>query len=155
MCFRHWFSIKFEQQHAVLKYYNEKYIKDVKVLTGRNRRNGPYRTNCTVTVLVPFGNNITTSISYKVSGVDFTYKFKFCEIIKRKWMYDYVKSISDLFDNGGCPFQPRTYSIYNMEFPPKNCPLPLPQADTTLIYRYLITSTEEVIFELQIDIKIK
>ncbi|GBP42230.1 hypothetical protein EVAR_29827_1 [Eumeta japonica] len=49
----------FRQEHAKVLYYNSKYITDVVVFTGRQRRGQPYLTNATGVLQQPWGNNVT------------------------------------------------------------------------------------------------
>ncbi|KAL0821345.1 hypothetical protein ABMA28_005934 [Loxostege sticticalis] len=135
----------YRQERAEIKYFNPKYVQNAQAFTGRRRRGDPYRTNITATLIKPWGNNVTVEFSYRAKGMPsaITISVKICDVIKRKWMMDFMKTYSDV--KLYCPVPAGTYRVDNIELPPKNFPLPIPKGDIHINITHYMTQTKEVV----------
>ncbi|XP_047999650.1 uncharacterized protein LOC125236769 [Leguminivora glycinivorella] len=97
-----------------------------------------------------FGRNVTIKFSYLLpSGDSIDYSIISCDALNKPWMYDFVKTHSNLT---ACPTSPGTYRYYNVEMPPKNFPLPIPpgvkKGDKGNVNFQLLRYGKEVILDL-------
>ncbi|CAB3234815.1 unnamed protein product [Arctia plantaginis] len=143
---------KLDQAGAVVKFCDPEYIIDCKAITRRRRRQEPYLTNLTATTLQPFYNNVTIVVSFNPEkyGDMFTLKIKMCDMIKVKWLEQYLRKYSNVPIT--CPVPAGSYNMFNMEFPPKNFPMPLPNEDMNLRLLMEVTETKHLISQCEIKL---
>ncbi|CAB3244999.1 unnamed protein product [Arctia plantaginis] len=143
------------QEGATIKNCNSNYITKCSALTKRMKRGEPYRTNVTFTTVVPFTNNVTMKYSYGVKGYPnmLSIKTKICDILNITWLKEYIGMFSDI--PLSCPVKPGSYGFYNMEFPPKNLPLPIPKGDIYFTCIVETTDTNELITHLDLVLRSK
>ncbi|XP_063830212.1 uncharacterized protein LOC135079485 [Ostrinia nubilalis] len=141
MCLSH----KYRQEGAHIKYYDPQYVSNAQAFTSRQRRGKPYTTNISATILHTWGNNVSFETSYRVKGFStpIVITSRLCDLPKTKWMYDFLKTFAR-FDFT-CPYKPGFYGVTNLEFPPKNFPLPMPKDDVQINATFYLTETKKTL----------
>ncbi|RVE42985.1 hypothetical protein evm_012357 [Chilo suppressalis] len=114
-------------------------------ITARSRRGETYKTNFTFTMKNPWNNNVSTSMTFKNNGTMAPYKLqnRICELLNKKWVAEFLLVFTDIKPK--CPILAGTYHFVNIELPPKNFPLPIPDGKTLITQTFYATETNEML----------